>query len=73
MKTRSTVLFDPNFWPHVAFCIKTTVPLVSVLRKVDSEEIPAMGYIYELMDSTKENIAFNCGGVEKIWPNLEKN
>ena len=32
VKARSTVLFDPNFWPHVAFCIKTTVPLVSLER-----------------------------------------
>ena len=71
VKARSTVLFDPNFWPHVPFCIKTIVPLVSVLREVDSEERPAMGYIYELMDSAKEKIAFNCGGVERkygpIW------
>ena len=61
VKNRSTVLFDPNFWPHVAFFIKTTVPLVSVLREIDSEERPGMSYIYELMDSVKENIAFNCG------------
>ncbi|WJZ84746.1 hypothetical protein VitviT2T_004338 [Vitis vinifera] len=75
VKTRSIVLFDPKFWPHVAFCIKTTVPLVSVLRKVDSEEIPAMGYIYELMDSTKENIAFHCQGIERkygsIWRKID--
>ncbi|KAJ9693656.1 hypothetical protein PVL29_009554 [Vitis rotundifolia] len=75
MKTRSTVLFDPNFWPHVAFCIKTTVPLVSVLREVYSEERPAMGYIYELMDSAKEKIAFNCRGVERkygpIWRKVD--
>ena len=75
VKARSTVLFDPNFWPHVAFCIKTTVPLVSVLREVDSEERPAMGYIYELMDSAKEKIAFNCGGVERkygpIWRKID--
>ena len=75
MKTRSTVLFDPNFWPHVAFCIKTTVPLVSVLRKVDSEERPTMGYIYELMDSAKKKIAFNCRGVERkygpIWRKID--
>ncbi|RVX05738.1 hypothetical protein CK203_027381 [Vitis vinifera] len=75
VKTRSTVLFDPNFWPHVAFCIKTTVPLVSVLREVDSEERPAMGYIYELMDSAKEKIAFNCRGVERkygpIWRKID--
>ena len=60
VKTRSTVLFYPNFWPHVTFCIKTTVPLVSVLREVDLEERPTMGYIYELMNSAKEKIAFNC-------------
>ena len=35
IKARSTVLFDPNFWPHVAFSIKTTIPLVCVLREVD--------------------------------------
>ena len=74
MKARSTV-FDPNFWPHVAFCIKTNVPLVSVLREVDSEERLAMGYIYELMDSAKEKIAFNCGGVERkygpIWRKID--
>ncbi|XP_059598441.1 uncharacterized protein LOC104881364 [Vitis vinifera] len=75
VKTRSTVLFDPNFWPHVAFCIKTTVPLVSVLREVNSEERPAMGYIYELMDSAKEKIAFNCRGMERkygpIWRKID--
>ncbi|KAL6340001.1 hypothetical protein AAG906_038836 [Vitis piasezkii] len=63
VKTRSTMLFNPNFWSHVVFCIKTTVPLVSVLRDVDSKEKPAMSYIYELMDSAKEKIAFNCWGV----------
>ena len=35
VKTRSTVLFDLNFWPYVALYIKTIVPLVSVLREVD--------------------------------------
>ncbi|RVW81720.1 hypothetical protein CK203_049553 [Vitis vinifera] len=75
VKTRSTVSFDPNFLPHVAFCIKTTVPLVSVLREVDSEEKPAMGYIYELIDSAKEKIAFNCWGMERkygpIWRKID--
>ena len=52
------MLFDPIFKPHVAFYIKTIIPLVSVLRGVDSKERPVMGYIYELMDSAKENIAF---------------
>ncbi|KAL6494357.1 hypothetical protein OROGR_031157 [Orobanche gracilis] len=62
------VVNDPNFWPYVAFCVKTVVLLVSVLREVDSEERPAMGYIYELMDREKETIKFNCGGVKKNMP-----
>ena len=36
-------------------------PLVSVLRLVDNEKKPAMGFIYEAMDRAKEAIqrAFN--------------
>ncbi|XP_042443946.1 uncharacterized protein LOC122029053 [Zingiber officinale] len=69
------VINDPNFWPHVAFCVKSVVPLVSVLREVDSEERSAMGYIYELMDKAKETIKFNCGGVDRkykpIWKKID--
>ena len=69
------MLFDPNFWPHVAFCIKTIIPLFSVLRKVDLEKLPTMGYIYELMNLVKEKIAFNCVGMEKkydpIWRKID--
>lgn len=69
------VVNDPNFWPHVAFCVKSVVPLVSVLREVDSEERSAMGYIYELMDKAKETIKFNCGGVDRkytpIWKKID--
>ena len=72
VKARSTVLFDSNFWPHVAFCIKTTIPLVCVLREVDLEERPAMSYIYELMDSTKKKIAFNCGGVKRKYSPIRR-
>ncbi|KAL6562756.1 hypothetical protein OROGR_003763 [Orobanche gracilis] len=47
------VVNDPNFWPYVAFCVKTVVPLVSVLREVDSEERP--------MNSTTSS-SFTCSG-----------
>ena len=71
VKAQNIVLFDSNFLPHVAFCIKITIPLVSVLREVDLKERPAMGYIYKLMNSVKEKIEFNCGGIERkcdpIW------
>ena len=65
------MLFDPNFCPHV-FCIKTTIPLVSVLRDVDSDERLTMGYIYELMDPAKENITFNYGVWRENMTQLEE-
>ncbi|KAL6318501.1 hypothetical protein AAG906_000579 [Vitis piasezkii] len=40
-----------------------TQSTVFVLREVDLEERPTIGYIYELMDSTKEKIAFNY----RVW------
>ncbi|CAL2265150.1 unnamed protein product [Prunus armeniaca] len=49
---------------------------VSVLREVDSEERPAMRFIYELMDVAKEKTAFNCGKVERkykpIWRKIDE-
>ncbi|KAM7517141.1 hypothetical protein LguiA_006724 [Lonicera macranthoides] len=75
MATSYTLLYDPDFWPHVAFCIKATVPLVCVLREVDSEEKPAIGFIYELMDGAKEKIKLNFNGAERkyrpIWKKID--
>ncbi|XP_042408527.1 uncharacterized protein LOC121997920 [Zingiber officinale] len=66
------VINDPNFWSYVEFCVKSVVSLVSVLRGVDSEVRSAMGYIYELMDKTKEIIKFNCGGVDRKYKTIMK-
>jgi hypothetical protein len=59
INVRAIVLFKRGFWSDISFCIKGVLPLVCVLREVDSELRPAMGYIYELMDAAKEKIAFN--------------
>ncbi|XP_074577611.1 uncharacterized protein LOC141834060 [Curcuma longa] len=73
MKAKATVLFDPQFWPQLTYCIRSVVPLVYVLREVDSEEKPAMGFIYHLMKSAKEQIALNCGmNKQKYEPILNK-
>ncbi|XP_008221800.1 PREDICTED: uncharacterized protein LOC103321750 [Prunus mume] len=76
IRAHSTILYDVNFWSRVAFCIKSVIPLVSVLREVNSEERPAMRFIYELMDVAKEKIAFNCGKVERkykpIWRKIDE-
>ena len=45
-----------SFWNNVTYVLKLTAPLVRVLRLVDSEKKPAMGYIYEAVDRAKEAI-----------------
>ncbi|KAF8392756.1 hypothetical protein HHK36_023105 [Tetracentron sinense] len=42
--------------------MKITAPLVRVLRLVDGEKKPPMGYIYEAMDRAKETIKEAMGG-----------
>ncbi|XP_058002221.1 uncharacterized protein LOC110632739 [Hevea brasiliensis] len=42
-------------------------PLIRVLRLVDNEKKPAMGYIYEAMDRAKEAIANSFNGNEEKY------
>ncbi|XP_019052476.1 PREDICTED: uncharacterized protein LOC109114395 [Nelumbo nucifera] len=76
VKVKQTIMFDGRFWPQVAFCVKTTLPIVVVLREVDSEVRPSMPYLYEMMDSAKEQIAFACGGIKSkympIWNKIDE-
>lgn len=68
---QNIVLKSRKFWPGVAYVIRTIKPLVMVLRMVDSEQFPPMGFIYESMDRAKEEIAKNMGNDESkykaIW------
>ncbi|KAL0916057.1 hypothetical protein M5K25_013539 [Dendrobium thyrsiflorum] len=67
---RRHILSD-KFWASVTYAILSTRPLVQVLRLVDAEKKPAMGFIYNAMDEVKELIAHNLGGEEanyrEIW------
>ena len=73
---RKIILKDKSFWPSVVYAIKTTKPLVVVLRMVDSEKEPAMGFIYGAMDKAKEEIAKALGGEEaaykEIWDIIDE-
>ena len=51
---KKIIMNDHTFWPHVIYCLKSTKPLVQVLRLVDGEKIPAMGFIYGAIDTTEE-------------------
>ncbi|CAI9266545.1 unnamed protein product [Lactuca saligna] len=45
-----------SFWRNVLYALKLIGPLVEVLRLVDGEKYPAMGYIYDVVDMAKEAI-----------------
>ncbi|KAL4567756.1 hypothetical protein LXL04_023349 [Taraxacum kok-saghyz] len=51
-----TYFMQETFWRNVLYALKLTGPLVKVLRLVDGEKYPAMGYTYEAMDRAKEAI-----------------
>ncbi|KAH0640026.1 hypothetical protein KY285_036612 [Solanum tuberosum] len=48
-----------------AFALTVCGPLTKVLRLVDEEKTPPMGYIYEAMDRAKETIESGFRGIKK--------
>ncbi|XP_016507314.2 uncharacterized protein LOC107824999 [Nicotiana tabacum] len=50
------IILSPSFWNNVVHALKIGGPLVKVLRLVDGEQRPPMGYLYEAMDRAKEAI-----------------
>ncbi|XP_021855425.1 uncharacterized protein [Spinacia oleracea] len=55
-KVASYILQD-TFWKNVVYALKLSGPLVKILKMVDEEKKPSMGYIFKAMDSAKEAIA----------------
>ncbi|KAL1210202.1 hypothetical protein V5N11_013230 [Cardamine amara subsp. amara] len=51
-----TFILQESFWRNILYALKLTGPLVQVLRMVDGEKKPPMGYIYAAMDRAKETI-----------------
>jgi uncharacterized protein DUF659 len=64
-RVQRIVLDTRGFWQSVVTCLKAALPLVKVLRMVDSDENPAMGFIYEAMAQAKNQIKANFNDVEK--------
>ena len=52
----ATTILTASFWNDVLYTLKCMAPLVDVLRMVDNEKKPAMGYIYAAMGVAKESI-----------------
>ena len=65
--TRFATSFFTLGYYSVIICLKGALPLIEVLRLVDSDQKPAMGFIYEAMDQTKEKIQKAFNGVKKRY------
>ena len=61
------MILDKKFWKDIVICLRGATPLMKVLRLVDSNQKTAMGFIYEVMDLSKEQIQKNFNGVKKRY------
>jgi hypothetical protein len=55
-------ILDTRFWKGVSYSVRSTKPLVGVLRMVDSKKVSGMGFLYGATDNAKREIASNLGG-----------
>ncbi|RWR90850.1 hypothetical protein CKAN_01997200 [Cinnamomum micranthum f. kanehirae] len=69
-KTVAQIMLMPPFWNTVVYALKVSGPLLCVLKLVDGEKKPPMGYIYEAMDWAKEAISNAFGGKEERYNNI---
>ncbi|XP_068503640.1 uncharacterized protein [Phaseolus vulgaris] len=64
------LVLNKGFWSNILNCLRGALPLIKVLCMVDSDEKPAMGFIYEEMDLAKEKIQSLFNGVSKSYTPL---
>ncbi|XP_068463716.1 uncharacterized protein [Phaseolus vulgaris] len=71
-KKVENMILDNRFWKNISTCLKVAAPLMVVLRLVDSDAKPAMGFIYEEMDRAKEKIKNNFNHIKKSYEEVWK-
>ncbi|KAL5769557.1 hypothetical protein ACOSP7_013711 [Xanthoceras sorbifolium] len=55
-KAAFATVMSMSFWNGVTTCLKVFAPLVKVLRLVDGDKKPAMGFVYGELVQAKEEI-----------------
>ncbi|KAI8547698.1 hypothetical protein RHMOL_Rhmol07G0216500 [Rhododendron molle] len=66
------ILESKDFWAKAADILKVQEPLVKVLRLVDGDRKPTMGFIYEAMDRAKMAIQNNCRYYTEYWRIIDR-
>ncbi|XP_059632352.1 uncharacterized protein LOC132274986 [Cornus florida] len=69
-KRVTSYVLMPSFWNNIVFSLKVSGPLIPVLRLVDGEKKPPMGYIYAAMDRAKKAIAKSFGEVKDKYKDI---
>ncbi|CAN1340724.1 hypothetical protein LINPERPRIM_LOCUS38942 [Linum perenne] len=59
------IALDSRFWTSVLTCLRAAMPLLKVLRLVDSDESPAMPFLYLELNQAMEKIKSNFSNIEK--------
>ncbi|KAH1266726.1 hypothetical protein GmHk_01G002145 [Glycine max] len=71
-----TFVGEDNVVQSVSICLKFVAPLMVVLRLVDCDQQPSMGFIYVEMDRAKERIKNNFNNVKKnyepVWEIIDR-
>ncbi|CAN0919505.1 hypothetical protein LINGRAHAP2_LOCUS31490 [Linum grandiflorum] len=66
------IVLDGRFWNNVAYCLRAMMPLVKVLRMVDSDERPAMPFLFFELNNANEKIKSNFNNVESRYKPILK-
>ncbi|CAN1310021.1 hypothetical protein LINPERPRIM_LOCUS27924 [Linum perenne] len=61
------IALDSRFWTSVLTCLRAAMPLMKVLRLVDSDELPSMPFLYLDLNQAMEKIKSNFSNIEKRY------
>ncbi|CAN1127448.1 hypothetical protein LINPERHAP2_LOCUS4046 [Linum perenne] len=59
------IALDSRFWTSVLTCLRAAMPLMKVLHLVDSDDSPAMPFLYLELNQAMEKIKSNFSNIEK--------
>ncbi|CAH1441852.1 unnamed protein product [Lactuca virosa] len=66
-RSSHTLVTGSTFWAGVVLCLKVFSPLVKVLRMVDADWKPSMGFVYGEIQKAKKEIIDALGGNKKAY------
>ena len=55
-RSSHTLVTGTTFWAGVTYCLKVFTPFVKVLRMVDADWKPAMGFVYGEIKKAKQEV-----------------